>query len=632
MGSTLLGFVRALVAARALDCSVLPLVNITLSVPRRLLAPLLAALVVGALSCLLSPVAEAAPLGVRVRGSAKITVRTTREQAGGISEVVFAGTLTDDAGEALPLQTVNIHVARQSDANDEQTTIGVRAARGCDGEARAPTAWGARPGGANEVVVVTDEGGRFCFRARLPPDRYRASLVYRPAPSSLVDGVEREATFDLSRRNLLLRFDPVPRVVQLDDVATAIEAVAIVQDSGEERVQAGLTIVLANETKDLATLRTDAAGRARFSLATEQLGPPGRGELRLSFAGDTDTVPAVHIEEIERHVAVRLRVPALDGGETSIGVPEDGMTIEAEVDSSRGPVGEGVVEARLANVVVGAARVDHGRARLDFAFSSPDSEAIVALRYVPAAPWLEPLGDVPIRVHIRGPSFVSKLPILAAGVAMLLFFLAGRISGKKSKTEPVAPPTSERDDVEPKPRIEVIRPAKRGEQAWTGRVVDAHEGRPVPRARVWIERGTFEGRAVLGSVETDADGRFALRGIETTGGERLAVEGRLHSRFVQDLPPAGELAIAVSARRRTVLAKLVAWARRRGAPFDAHPEPTPGHIRNAAGDDGATGRWASAVEHVAFGPSEVDARLESEVEALAPDLANRGSPRGESNR
>jgi hypothetical protein len=48
------------------------------------------------------------------------------------------------------------------------------------------------------------------------------------------------------------------------------------------------------------------------------------------------------------------------------------------------------------------------------------------------------------------------------------------------------------------------------------------------------------------------------------------------------------------------------------------PEPTPGHVRRAAADDFQTARWADAVERAVFGGGEVDARMEGEIERMAP--------------
>jgi hypothetical protein len=580
--------------------------------------------------------AAAAPLKVRVRGAAKLTARASRDQtATGATELVLSGTLTDDAGQPLPLQKVTIRVVREAAPDDDGVAQALRTARGCDTAAgRGPTAWSVNPGGRNEVVTTTDEDGRFCFRARLePPDRFKATLVYVPSgPQTFVDGAEREISFDLLRRGLALRFDPVPHVLHLDAQRTLVDAVAIVDDDATPRVAPGLNLVLSNEKEELARAVTDATGRARFTLPGEKLGPPGPGELRITFAGDGETAFAAHAEDIERHVKVVVKVPAAERGELSAAVPEDGIPLVVDVTEAitkpndpRGPLNEGSVEARVGEVVVGAAPVERGAARLTLTFTAQGNEALVRLRYVPASPWYETQGEPTVRIPIRGPGLLPKVPILLAGLAVLALFLVGRVSGQKSKPEPIAPvdPAQAREG---KPRVEVVRAAARGQEGWTGRIVDAHEGTPIPGARVWIERGTFEGHSVLASAETDGEGRFALPTVGAMAGdESIVAEARLHARLVQELPLPGEIAIALAERRRALLARMVKWARRRGAPFDVRPEPTPGHVRRAAagggargGDDLAAARWAEAIEQAAFGPVDVDARIERDIEDLAP--------------
>ena len=122
---------------------------------------------------------------------------------------------------------------------------------------------------------------------------------------------------------------------------------------------------------------------------------------------------------------------------------------------------------------------------------------------------------------------------------------------------------------------------------------------------------------------------FELPAIEgLVGDEQMAVEAPLHARLVQPLPPAGELSIALVLRRRALLGKLVAWARGRGRPFDVKPEPTPGHVRRAAADDFQTARWADAIERAVFGGGDVDARMEREIERMAPAGAATRGPAG----
>ncbi len=130
---------------------------------------------------------------------------------------------------------------------------------------------------------------------------------------------------------------------------------------------------------------------------------------------------------------------------------------------------------------------------------------------------------------------------------------------------------------------------------------------------------------MIGSALTDDQGRFALTGAETRPGDELGIEAPLHVPLRRPLPHAGELDAQLVQRKRAMLGRLVAWARLRGRPFDARPEPTPGHVRRAAGEDFGLARWADAVERAAFAGEPVDARVEAEVDRLAPN-ANAPAP------
>jgi hypothetical protein len=174
----------------------------------------------------------------------------------------------------------------------------------------------------------------------------------------------------------------------------------------------------------------------------------------------------------------------------------------------------------------------------------------------------------------------------------------------------------------------VVRVGAEG-AGWSGRVVDAHEGYGVPGARISIERRGFERVETVAQALTDDSGRFAVPAVDIRPGDELAAEGPLHFVLRQAVPPAGELQVVLILRKRALLERLVRWARRRGQPFDVRPEPTPGHVRRAAGSEFAVARWADAVERAAYGGSAVDRDVQAEVDRLAPPdaAADGGEPR-----
>jgi hypothetical protein len=153
-----------------------------------------------------------------------------------------------------------------------------------------------------------------------------------------------------------------------------------------------------------------------------------------------------------------------------------------------------------------------------------------------------------------------------------------------------------------------------------GRVVDAHDGSPVPHARLAVQVASFSGDSVVVSAFADEEGAFEFELAAVAPDADLVVEAPLHVELRQKLPGAGVLEVALVSRRRKLLERLVQWAKKRGPPFDARPEPTPGHVRRAAETaDPTAAEWAGAIERAAFDKGDVDARVETDVMALDPE-------------
>src|SRR5207253_2098984 len=189
---------------------------------------------------------------------------------------------------------------------------------------------------------------------------------------------------------------PEPHVVSLDAKSLTVDAVATIEGGGATRPGGGLALTIANESgATLAAATTDGAGQARFTLDPAKAGPPGRGELRVVFAGNADVGRASRAAEIERHTRVELDVPDAanpPARRLAAGAPEDGVTIEVTARAAGGDVPGGSVEARVADAVVGAAPIEHGRAKLTVTFSPPEglTEVPLSLRYAASTPWYEP--------------------------------------------------------------------------------------------------------------------------------------------------------------------------------------------------------------------------------------------------
>jgi hypothetical protein len=560
--------------------------------------------------------ANAEPVHIRLRGAARIEAQGVRGDGG---DLIVRGTLTDDAGAPLAAAALAISIARGSSPAVQVVVPGGGGARGCGADSHAPRVL------SDGVHLATDGGGRFCIRVSVPVDTYIAHIAY--AGDGYVDSGAADVQVDLSRRTCTLAFTPPPRVILLD--ATSISLVASATFEGETvgTAGAGLALTLRSErgAAPIATATTDVTGHARFKLSPSLLGPVGRGELRLEFAGNGDAPAALRVVEIERRAEVELDVPEghpdAQGARLPAGSPEEGVSFVVEAHATGGEVQSGSVEARIGVAVVGAAPVESGKADLLVTFGLPESvgasgEIAITLRYVPSAPWYVATGESTWRLPVRGRSPLRQGWVLLGALAVAGWFIIAR--AQRAKAMAKAPPRPRVSVARGEAKLDVVRLARNPGDGWKGRVTDADDATGVTGARVQIERPAFGRAEVLGTALTDEEGRFTLMGGETRPGDELAVEASLHVPLRRPLPHAGELDVQLVQRKRAMLGRLVTWAKLRGRPFDARPEPTPGHVRRAAGEDFALARWADAVERAAFAGEPVDARVEAEVDRLAP--------------
>jgi hypothetical protein len=216
---------------------------------------------------------------------------------------------------------------------------------------------------------------------------------------------------------------------------------------------------------------------------------------------------------------------------------------------------------------------------------------------------------------VRVPSAWSKVPLLVAAVAAMAWLVLARVPPRTPAGKGPPPYPGEGIPARAQASLTHLGPSASG---WTGRVIDAHDAYGLGGARVAIERPNFEGVEILAQTIADAHGAFELPPREALPGDVLVVEGPLHAALRRPLPPVGGLTVQLLLRKRVLLERLVAWARRRGKPFDARPEPTPAHVRGAAAADLEVARWANAVEQAAFGGTVVDERVQHAVDGLAP--------------
>jgi hypothetical protein len=320
--------------------------------------------------------------------------------------------------------------------------------------------------------------------------------------------------------------------------------------------------------------------------------------MRLSFDGDSTYASATHVSTCERRVAVRVSVR---GGDHTDAVEEDdGAALDVDVTTATGDAPRsGSVEALFEGAVIGVAPVVASHAHLVVRWPEPAASATwLEARYVPESTSYVAAPSTRIDVSVSRPAPWRRTVILLVGLGILAAFIASR---SRRRAAALSKPTPR-----PPTAVDVAHVARvlayaNDEKGWDGRVLDAHERVELAGVRVSIERPAFDGVETLAVTTTDTHGAFALPPTKVRPGDQVAAEGPLHGRFATALPASGVLDIALVSRRRSLLQRLVRWAKERGAPFDARPEPTPGHVRRVAGEDDATSRWAAAVEDAAYG-------------------------------
>jgi hypothetical protein len=587
---------------------------------RAQLPPAAAAAFTLTLALALMPALASADNHVRVKGTTRIDAHAARSAG----RLVVSGTVIDDTARPVAGARVLLTFTRAA------STVPLLGA-----SADACSEGGARPvlERADALTLPSDDAARFCVRLTLPVDRYVARLESH-APG-LYDDARLELAVDLALAPLTLRFDPERAILPLDDDKTLLEVIASTEDDGVTVAAVDIPLTLSNEAgTPIGTAMTNGSGRARFSVDSARLGPPGRGELRVAFAGGADSGPSAHTLQVERRTRVDLSAPEAHEERLPPGVPEDGvkvLVLAVPRCASHGCTGQatGTIEARIGDAIVGAASLEGGETHLVATFAATaGTEVPLRLRYVPDAPWLLPGGDLGVTLPLKPPAPWKKVPLALAAFVAIAWLVLARLPQRR----PAAGRPSKHPPAVPEAGVHLVRQAPVG-HGWGGRLHDAHDGFPIAGGRVAVERPGFERVAVMAQALTDAAGAFVLPPVEVRPGDVLAAEGAFHAALRRPLPPAGELDVALVLRRRAVLDRLVAWARRRGRPFDARPEPTPGQVRRAGATELPIARWADAVERAAYGGAPVDARAQAEVERLEPpDRPEPADPPGNDAR
>jgi len=573
-----------------------------------------------------------APIGViglrvHVRGTAELHAVATADHG----ELTVHGELIDDAGTPIAGAPIGVQ------AFDGGAPLHVGPLRACDEASGRPPP----RGGPDDLVVETDDHGGFCAIGRAPALKMALKLRFRG--SKLHDGAELEVPVEAAQPHLLrtiLRFEPPPETLDLDRESHTVTASVRVDRSDAGRQgpagsaqRASLPLVLIDERgAHVADALTGGDGRARFEVKTTALAGPGAGELVARFAGNAVLGKAEWSQPILRradaHLALTHPVDRADA--------EEGVTLDVDVTTARGPVSGGVVEVRRVapsyasagsagdgsrpqgGESVGAGTVDElGHARIIATFPAGGATQVpLALRYVPAAPWYRAGPELRVEVKLAGPGMGRQILLALVVITAAAWVVGG---WRRSPRPPIAPGI-EGTQAPPsgRPGVHVLA-SPPDLVGWRGTVTDAHDGSPVPGARLAVVAPAFEGDGVVARAIADENGAFTLEAAYRSDA-RLVVDAVEHSTHEQALPPPSILGVALITRRRALVERLVRWARQKGAPFDGVPEPTPGHVRRVASRASAQDVevWAGRVEQAAYGPDAVGADLEREVRGTEP--------------
>lgn len=474
-----------------------------------------------------------------------------------------------------------------------------------------------RAGGADQIAVRTSALGEFCVRWRRAPDRGRIRLHF--SGDAYHGSAELEVAYDRGAQQKLmttLRFDPRPQVIDLDRDKAVLSATLTVTPTTAHAQRRGLAIDwLRGDGKVLGKARTSGDGRIHFEAATEAFGLPGHDELVVRFEGTQKLAASSDSQPVTLRASVPLRLAAPVRA-APVGEPARAVVV---LEPRLGQVEDGVLEALHRGRSVGSAPVRDGRAtleiRLDVAELQGVDHAAVTLRYLPASPWWTAGPPLSVVVPIRAPALWGRVvwSILLAAVALWTLH-----SWRRRRHRAPA----RRGPSELRPGVHVVQTLD-VEAQWRGTVRDAHEGCRLAGALIEVRvpsLSTAEDAGVLARCRSDRRGQFAFELDERPTAADLHASLPSHSSERRPLPAPGVLQINLLTRRRSVLRRFVRWARLRGAPYHATPDPTPGQVRGVADADEApeVARWAGDVEAAAFGPDEVDESAENRLREAEP--------------
>lgn len=558
--------------------------------------PLLAVLV---LSVYWLSSASAAAVPIRVRGGATLRARVQAEG----NTLVVRGQLQDDVGASMSGSPLVFSASPQLDTP-----------RPCSPSRR----------GQPVSPLLTGPDGTFCLTFRAPPRRGRVRLdftgdAYHGSSQIRLD-YDREGPHRLGTQ---LLFDPTPRSLDIDQTTVTITGRLQLVDPTAYATRADRLITLYGpDGIAINEAKTAGDGRVRFAVPRSRLLPPGRGGLRMSFAGSPVMQQSETQITVSRHARAIISLHAAPRAIT----PNVSVPLEVWLNAASVPLQSGVIELRqLTGATIARAPVKAGRAQLQFRLTGESKTSLsFDIVYLPNAPWIHAGSPFRWTVSLRRPHWSRHLLLLAALIAaVVLVTLTWRRSRRQAA---------------PQPRVEpgifvVTEQAEHDQRAgWSGQIRDAHDGAPPTEASIQLWRPALStDDAILLQLAIGPDGFFDFTlDMPVPEGCTIEVRSPAHTTERRRLPPPGVLRIHLSTRRRTILSRFAAWARRRRRGSSAG-EPTPQDVANHHADRPEVASWAHAVDRAAFGPTASDADHASTLQTTEPQTVGPAQSRATVN-
>jgi hypothetical protein len=541
-----------------------------------------------------------------------VTGRATLEVGAAVRStgVRLQGVLREDTGTPLGGRAVSIALETQSQAGDGGATA-EGTPRACNGSKLANS-------GPARMLLLTSPTGGICVEFGDSTTRGSVSVEYVD-PNGLYVVAPAVVPIDPKRVEVSLELTPRPSALPLEVPSRNFSASVNLRAATDLPTDGAVLVELLLRDEASATPRAldkaiVTAGKATaLSVESKDLGSPGPASLILRSRASETLRASERVFPVTKTARVNLAlVGSIEPGDATDGIP-----IRIAAGSVAGAVDTGTIEATLSGATVGVARVEKGSALLVLRFESArDGSVPVSVRYLPDAPWWTSGSKLELEVPVESGGLWRQVPLLiVAGLLGLWLLSAWRRPQRNQREAPQEElPTG-------RASLEVLTSGAVG-SGWRGVVLDAHDGHPIPHARVLVVGPTFETQGLSVSARTDEAGRFELEPppFELLEGARLEVEAPWHSSLTRPVPEPGELSIHIVARRRTLLNRLVTWARRRGNEWEGGLEPTPGHVAQLArrGSRADVARWARDVEAAAYGPAEPYATVENAIENREP--------------